>query len=576
MRRFAINFSLALVFGLGLTLFTLWLLSHPLGGTPPARAADRHVCLSGCAYASIQDAVDDASPGDVIKVAAGTYTDLHARPRRDITTTGLVTQIVYISKTVTIQGGYTTTNWSTPSPLTQPTTLDAGGQGRVLYISGDISPTLQGLRITGGNAAGLGGGPLRDRGGGAYIISASVTLSDCEIFGNIARAGGGGHGGGAFFLNSSHTTLRHNTVRNNQATEGGGLYFYNSPYATLSDNILRDNVANHIGGGMKHHGGVLFFLSNDATLVGNTISGNYAANNCAGACFASSDQAVLVGNQVISNSARQGGFKGNGAGLYFYYSEYAALRDNVIRNNRGIGDISNGTILGAGVYVGPGSSLDLRASQVISNAATRGGGVYVDAGSQVVMAGNRLIGNSAVEGGGGLYLDNSLARLDNNVIARNSALLGGGVNMTGTAVLTGWHNTLVGSSGEGLRLNAAGSSAALTNTIFATFTTAVNVQAGVVGLEHSLWFSNGINTLNVTPPDGDSPVYGDPLFLDPAGGDYHITVTVASAARDQGLPGGSDQDIDGDARPGCGSLPDIGADETACRYLPLILKNDGR
>jgi hypothetical protein len=36
---------------------------------------------------------------------------------------------------------------------------------------------------------------------------------------------------------------------------------------------------------------------------------------------------------------------------------------------------------------------------------------------------------------------------------------------------------------------------------------------------------------NVTPPDGDNPVYGDPLFLDPAGDNYHITVTVASAAR---------------------------------------------
>lgn len=64
--------------------------------------------------------------------------------------------MVYISKTVTIRGGYTTTNGfaDPPNPDTNPTTLDAQGQGRVLYITGDISLTIEGLRITGGESAG--------------------------------------------------------------------------------------------------------------------------------------------------------------------------------------------------------------------------------------------------------------------------------------------------------------------------------------------------------------------------------------------------------------------------------------
>ena len=138
MKRFTINTSMALAMGVGLSLALLRLLSISGAGLPTAHAAELRVCPSGCPYSSIQAAVDAANTGDIIKVAAGTYTGVSARAG--------VTQVVYISKTITIQGGYTTTNWTTPYPITQPTTLDAQGQGRVLYITGNISPTIEGLR----------------------------------------------------------------------------------------------------------------------------------------------------------------------------------------------------------------------------------------------------------------------------------------------------------------------------------------------------------------------------------------------------------------------------------------------
>jgi len=100
--------------------------------------------------------VDAANDGDVIKVATGVYTGISTRAG--------VTQVVYISKTVTVQGGYTTTNSfaDPPDPDTNFTTLNAQGQARVLYVTGalapgaGISPTIEGLRITGGDSAGLG------------------------------------------------------------------------------------------------------------------------------------------------------------------------------------------------------------------------------------------------------------------------------------------------------------------------------------------------------------------------------------------------------------------------------------
>ncbi len=42
-----------------------------------------------------------------VLIASGLYSDVHVRSRNDITTTGVVTQWAYLSKTLTIRGGYT-------------------------------------------------------------------------------------------------------------------------------------------------------------------------------------------------------------------------------------------------------------------------------------------------------------------------------------------------------------------------------------------------------------------------------------------------------------------------------------
>jgi hypothetical protein len=132
-------------------LALLWFLSDGVMPVQAAPTAELHVCPSGsptCDYASVQAAVDAASPGDLIKVATGVYTGVNGY--------GGLSQVIYISKTVTLRGGYTTADWDTSDPEANPTTLYAQGQGRVAYITGAISPTLEGLRLTGGDATWLG------------------------------------------------------------------------------------------------------------------------------------------------------------------------------------------------------------------------------------------------------------------------------------------------------------------------------------------------------------------------------------------------------------------------------------
>ena len=150
MKRNVTTISFCLGLGAVATVALLWLLG---GGFPVVRAqgpdsidtyyvAPGGSCGTGISpcYASVQaavDAIDDWD--DVIKVASGTYTDVSDR--------GGTIQVVRIENFGIIRGGYTTTNWATPDPVANPTTLDAQGKGRVVSIMGG-RPEISGLRIT--------------------------------------------------------------------------------------------------------------------------------------------------------------------------------------------------------------------------------------------------------------------------------------------------------------------------------------------------------------------------------------------------------------------------------------------
>lgn len=84
--------------------------------------------------------MDAAADGDGIRIAQGVYTGVFGRPRADVEATGLVTQVVYVHKSLSITGGYTTTAWDAPDPTLYPTILDAQGGGRVVYVR-------EGLRV---------------------------------------------------------------------------------------------------------------------------------------------------------------------------------------------------------------------------------------------------------------------------------------------------------------------------------------------------------------------------------------------------------------------------------------------
>jgi uncharacterized repeat protein (TIGR01451 family) len=535
MKRLTINTGMVLILGLGigLALGLVWLLGS---GSPAAHAQgpdgySTYYVAPSCTgvpepcYTTVQDAVDAADdPGDVIKVATGVYTGVIARPApagyEGAPASGLITQVVYISKTVTVRGGYTTDFTDLPDPEANPTTLDAEGQGRVIFVTGDISSTVEGLRITGGDAAGLGGAwesRAYDVGGGVHIVTATATIRDNQLFNNTS--GGAWSAGGGLFLFHSDATLSGNTITNNSGgidSGGGGLHLYYSN-AMLSGNTVSANTATQ-GGGLQ----VTF---SNATVSGNTFSANTA---------------TLVGG-----------------GLIVYDSE-ATVISNTISGNTA--DWSGGMQLDYGTSTVSGN-------KIINNTATaeRGGGLRLYDSDDTTVSGNIISGNRAHFGGGvDLYLSD--ATLINNVVADNRA------NTAGSALYIYYssprllHNTIArnrGGDGSGVFVSYS-SAVDLINTVLVGHSVGIYVASGSTAeLDATLWGSGSwANDTNWSGPgtiNHSDDHTGDPAFVNPAAGDYHIT--PASAAIDAGVDAEVDHDIDGDPRP-LGLGYDLGADET--------------
>jgi len=115
---------------------------------------------------TIQHAVDSASNGDEIRVATGVYTNVHAGSAGSV-----VMQVVEINTSVALAGGYAESDWTTADPTANPTTIDAEGNGIVLYIRGDVNVSVSGFTLQNGNAnSGIG----TEDGGGVWFPAAPL------------------------------------------------------------------------------------------------------------------------------------------------------------------------------------------------------------------------------------------------------------------------------------------------------------------------------------------------------------------------------------------------------------------
>ena len=271
---------------------------------------DAGTTFSSIDASAVQSAVDAATAGETVKVAGTCGGTL---PRAGMN------QTVYLSKTLTLRGGYTTTNWLTSDPIAFPTTLDAEQNGRVVYLTGGsgVSVTLENLTIRrgsiGGNGAGIAniGATLnlantivRENattstvwwGGGVYASGGKVTVIGSQIVSNTAALGGGlfVDVGGNVIVNSAQ-------VSGNTATScGGGLITNSGSVLTITQSTITGNSA-VCGGGLANTGAL--------TLINSTLSGNQSTGSTpidgGGAIdqWGTGAQTSLLNATIVSNTA---------------------------------------------------------------------------------------------------------------------------------------------------------------------------------------------------------------------------------------------------------------------------------
>ncbi|HSR49697.1 MAG TPA: nitrous oxide reductase family maturation protein NosD [Acidobacteriota bacterium] len=275
-----------------------WVILLGLSMSPSAmtQASQRFDVGPGERYASIQQALDQARPGDVISVAPGEY------PER-----------LVVDKAVTLSGG-------------GRAHIRGDCQGDVVLVAAD-NARVEGFSISGsgrnmmvsdagirvqGRQAEIVGNHLSDNLFGIYLDGCREALIEGNRIRGRAEMPLGQRGAGVHLFDAHHNRLRRNDVR--QVRDG--VYFDHSDFNTVEGNEFAD---------LRY--GVHYMYCSD-----NTFTGNLFRDSIAGVAVMYTERVQFRGNLIVNNRRGYNAF-----GLLLKECIDSVAEGNLIVNNgRGI------------------------------------------------------------------------------------------------------------------------------------------------------------------------------------------------------------------------------------------------
>ncbi|MCS6844683.1 MAG: right-handed parallel beta-helix repeat-containing protein [Caldilineales bacterium] len=351
------------------------------------------------------------------------------------------------------------------STVTIEETLFRGNRaqfGGGLAVAGRASVTVVGGRFW-GNTATVQGGAIVVVGGGRLLLDGvavernrsaldggGLTVADAEatvVNSVFARNTAARDAGGVNLPQSSRLTLRRSTVEENLAGRfAAGVAVQYGSQALLEGNVIRNNrvlntdpdPSGGTSGGVK-----VFGAQARATLRFNRIEGNHARDG-AGVYVELGAAATLVGNEIVGNVAAE-----HGGGVVVNDGSTVVAEHNIIaRNQAGVS--------GGGLFVLGRSTINLRGNLVSANRTPgSGGGMVVSQDGGSAIEHNFFVANQAGQHGGGLLLDSTAAQVAHNRFRQNVAGgIGGGVllqsQVTSVLVNNAVQRNRSGEAGDGV------------------------------------------------------------------------------------------------------------------------------
>lgn len=369
---------------------------------------------------AVQSAVNASLAGAVVKLAGVC---------RGVQFHDTTTQTVFISRTLSLQGGFTHTNWINSDPAVNETILDAANQGRVAQVNG-TAVTLTSLTLTGGNG---GGGLFADdsdlvisntkvfsNAGSGIILSdgTSLTLTNSIVSHNIAGTGGGIRASGflsvPIFINGSD--ISHNT-----ATNGGGIHISHEGPIFIENSVIGHNATTNRGGGILQEEGTLHI---SGTLIVSNTAGTFGGGVVMDDFVNFNKSLMITNSHILTNQAG-----GSGGGVYLGTNRRSELNNTNVRGNTADAD-------GGGIYVN-GGLFFLQDSDVSLNVAgNEGGGLNKEFYGYVIVTDTSFLTNTAAGNGGGLSIHSGRLTMTHSLVQGNMTdLHGGGIAMQNGALI---------------------------------------------------------------------------------------------------------------------------------------------